>query len=119
MPLGSEVGLCAGDIVLDEDTAPPSKKTGQNLPQLSALVRCFQTAEWIKMPLGMEVGFGPGDFVLDGEPSLAKTRSPCLLWANGCMDHDATWYGGSLSPGNIVLDGDSAPPNGPCLFASR
>jgi len=26
------------------------------------------------------------------------------------MDHDATWYGGSSRPGDIVLDGDPDPP---------
>jgi len=53
------------------------------------------------MPLGMEVGLSPGDFVLDGDPdSLPKNgRSPQifgprLLWPNGYMDQDATWYGG-------------------------
>jgi len=23
---------------------------------------------------------------------------PCLLWPNGCMDHDATWYAGKPRP---------------------
>ena len=41
------------------------------------------------------------------------------------MDQDATWYGGGLDPGHIVLDGDLAPPwkaawqpplFGPCLL---
>jgi len=31
------------------------------------------------------------------------------LWRNGWMDHDSTWYGGSLGPGQIGLDGDPAP----------
>ena len=56
------------------------------------------------MPLGMEVGLGPEDFVLDGDPALfQKGRSPpifsqCLLRPNGCMDHDATWYGSRPRP---------------------
>jgi len=29
----------------------------------------------------------------------------CLLWANGWMDEDATWYEVDLVPGHIVLDG--------------
>ena len=71
------------------------------------------------MPLGMEVGLGPaGDFVLDGDPApLAKKGAeppifgPCLLWPNGCVDQDATWYGGiNLGPGDVVLDGVAAPP---------
>jgi len=38
---------------------------------------------------------------------------PFLLWPNGWMHQDATWFGGRphhLSPGNFVLDGDSACP---------
>ena len=59
------------------------------------------------MSLGMEVGFGPGDFVLDGDPAPPPQRGggrapqifgPCLLWPNGWMDQDATWYGGRPRP---------------------
>jgi len=52
------------------------------------------------MPLGMEVGLSPGDFVLDEPSPLPKKGAeppifgPYLLWPNGCMDQDATWYGG-------------------------
>jgi len=65
----------------------------------------------------MEVGLGPGNFVLDGDsvPRPQKGQSPlifgaCLLWPNGWMDQDATWYGGRPSPGDFVLDRDLAPP---------
>ena len=34
---------------------------------------------------------------------------PCLLWPNGCVDQDATWYAGRPRPSHIVLDGDPAP----------
>jgi len=63
-------------------------------------------AGWTKMPfyLGIEAGLGPGDFVLDGDPPITKRGhshppifGPCLLWANGCMDQDATWYGRQAS----------------------
>ena len=58
------------------------------------------------MPLGMEVGLSPGDFVLDGDPApypkmggaLLPIFGPRLLWPNGCMDQDATWYGGRPRP---------------------
>jgi len=53
------------------------------------------------MPLGMEVGLGPGHIVLDGDPAPLPQkgdRTPIfglfLLWPNGWMDQDATWYGG-------------------------
>jgi len=52
------------------------------------------------MPLGMEVDLDSSDIVLDGNPApLLKKGAeppifgPCLLWPNGCMDQDATWYG--------------------------
>jgi len=79
------------------------------------LVYCGQTVGWIKMKLGTQVGLGPLDTVLDGDsaaprkgaqqPRLSKftgagfacvriIRDPCLLWPNGWMAQDATWYGG-------------------------
>jgi len=57
MPLGTEVGLGPGHIMLDGNTAPP-KKT--HSPQLSASVRCDPTAGWIKMSPDTEVALGPG-----------------------------------------------------------
>jgi len=70
------------------------------------LVYCGQMVGWIKMPLGTEVGLGSGDFVLDGDPAPIPTkggRAPpifgsFLLWPNGWMHQDATWYGGSPRP---------------------
>jgi len=68
------------------------------------------------MPLGTEVGLGPSDVVLDGDPAPPKWGTapifgPCLLWPNGWMDQDATWYeGGPRGPCHIVLDGEPSPP---------
>ena len=74
MKLGTQVG--PGHIVLDGEPALPPPQ-GHSPPQFSPLVRCGQTAGWIKMPHRMEVGFGPGDFVLDGDlaplPQKAQT----------------------------------------------
>jgi len=102
MKLGMQVGLGPGHIVLDGDPALPPRK-GHSLTQFSAHICCGQMVAWIKMPLGMELGLSPGDFVLDGDPALpsqkkgAEPRSPIfgpfLLWPNGCMHQDATWYG--------------------------
>ena len=62
MPLGTEVGLSPGDIVLDGDRA-----------------YCGQTAGWIRMALGMDVCLGPGHIVLDGDPAtLPKKRAEPL-----------------------------------------
>ena len=66
MPLGMEVGLDPGDVVLDGVAAPLK---GHSRYQFSAHICCGQMAAWIKMSLGMEVGLGPGDFVLDGDPA--------------------------------------------------
>jgi len=100
-------------------SSPPQK--GGRAPKFLAHVYCGQTAGWIKMPLDVEVGLGPGHIVLDGElgtqlPTERGTvapqfrgfldtgfcrqacihinRGPCLLWPNGWMDQDTTWYGG-------------------------
>ena len=68
------------------------------------------------MLLGIELGLGPGHTVLDGDPAsppqkggAAHQFSAHVLWPNGWMDQDATWYGVALGPGHIVLDGDPAP----------
>jgi len=66
MPLGMEIGLGPGHIVLDGDPALLHPKG--HSPQFSPHVCCGQTAGWIKMSLGAEVGLGPGDVVLNGDP---------------------------------------------------
>ena len=78
---------------------PPPKKGAQPPPQFAAHVCCSQTAAWAKMPLGTEMALGPGDIVLDGEPAplqkgtaAAPQFSAHVLWPNGWMDQDATWY---------------------------
>jgi len=65
--LGMQVGLGAGQIVLDVDPAPLPQKGGTDIPQFSAHVCCCETAGWIKMPLDIELGLGPGFIVLDGD----------------------------------------------------
>jgi len=59
MPFGMEVGLVAGEIVIDGDPVPLPKR-GTPAPNFWPMY-----CGWIKMPLGMEVGLGPGDIVLD------------------------------------------------------
>ena len=111
MPLGMEVGLSPGEFVLDGDPAPSKKRWSQGAeaggapPQFSAHLYCGQTDGCIKMPLGMEVGLSPGDFVLDGDQALYPKGAephpifgPRLLWPKGCVDQNATWYGGRPRP---------------------
>jgi len=78
MPLGVEVGLGLGHIVLDGDPTPLLHKGAQPLPFL-AHVYFGQRAGWIKMPLGTKVGPGPCRIVLHGDiasPPKRGTASP-------------------------------------------
>jgi len=70
------------------------------------------------MPLGMEVGLSPGDFVLDGDTAPSSKRGgappifgPRLLWQNGYMDQDATWYGGRPRPTRHCVRWESSSPS--------
>ena len=80
---------------------PPSRD-----PQFLAHVYSDQTAGWIKITLGTKVDLGQGHIVLYGDlappPRKRHSRppifSPCLLWPNGWIDQDATWYGGRPWP---------------------
>ena len=101
----------------------PQKKGHTHPTQFLDHVYCGQMAAWIKMPLGMEVGLGPGHIVLDGDPApLPKNAhippthqflGPCLLWPNGWMDQNGTWYDGRPRPGqHCVRYGPSSTPRG-------
>jgi len=102
VPLGMEVGLEPSDTVLDGDPAPLPQKGGRapNFRPTSIVAKRLHGS--IKMSLSMEVGIGPGHRVLDGDPTHLSQKgeqpppifSPCLLWQNGWMDQDATWYDG-------------------------
>ena len=75
----------------------------------------------------------PGDIVLEGGTKLPSPKrghsspplfGPCLLWPNGCMDQDVTWFGGRPWPRpHCVTWGPSSPKKnaqppifGPCLL---
>jgi len=102
--LGMQVVLGPGHTVFDGDTAPHPKRAQLPRTICSAHICCGQMAGWIKMPLGRKVGLDPGDIVLHGDPALLPKRGkapifgPCLLWPNGWMDEDATWYGDRPRP---------------------
>jgi len=114
MPLGMEVGLGLGVFVFDGNPAPHQKKGTTN--PIFGNVSCSQTTGWIKMPLGTEVNLGLGDGVLDGvaAPTIKVAQPPvfgrCILWPNGWMDEDATWYGSRPRPRpHCVRRGPSSP----------
>ena len=79
----------------------------------------------MKMPLGVKVGLGPGHIVVDRDPAPLPEKGaqppifgPCLLWPNGWMDQDATWYhGGRPRPRpQCARWGPSFPPKQPPIF---
>ena len=86
MPLGTEIGLGPGDIVLDGYPAPHGKGHSSRL-HFSVHVYCGQTAECIRILFGTEVGLGSGVIVLHGDPRKGAqqppTFGPCLLRPNG------------------------------------
>jgi len=88
----------------------PLPKNGE-IPQFSAHVYCDQMAPWTKMPFGTEVGLGPGEIVLDGDPARpSQIFRPFLLWPNGWMHQNATWYRGWPRPKrHCVRWGPSSP----------
>jgi len=104
MPLGREVYFGPSDIVLDGDPAPTPQRVTQQPPNFQPMY-CGQRAEWIKISVGTEVGLGPGHIVLDGNPAPPNgTQVPnfrpmyIIMWPNGWIDQDATWYGGRPRP---------------------
>jgi len=117
MALGRKLGLDPSDIMLDGDPAHSPLK-GSRAPKFSAIVYCGQTAGWTKMPLGMMVGLGTGNTVFDADPAPSTQVAqpppifgPCLLWPNGWMDQDGTWYEGRPRPRpQCVTWGPSSPP---------
>jgi len=64
----------------------------------------------------VEVNLGPGHIVLDGDPAppqrgRAPQFSARLLWQNGWMNQDATWYRGRPGPRtHCIRWGPSSPP---------
>ena len=129
MPLGTEVGLCLRNIVLDRDPAPSPLKG--HSPQFSANIHCGQAAGWTKMPLGIELGLGPGDFVLvrwGPRSPLPQRGTDPQFSAHICCGQMAAWIKMSIGIdlGDFVLDGDPVAPSpkrgrtpkifGPCLL---
>jgi len=91
MPLGTEVGLGPGDIVLDGNPPTPLPKKKGTRPSIFGRFYCGQTNGSLKMPLGREVGLGPVDIVLDGYPALPfpKGHSPPPIFGHICCGQTA------------------------------
>jgi len=120
MPLCMEVRLGPGDCVRWGSSSPPQIGGGAPSP-IFGHVHCGQTAGRIKVALGTELGLAAGHIVLDGKigdpaPLPKKGAEPppqfsahfyCGQTA-GCINMPLGMEVG-LSPGDFVLDGDSAP----------
>ena len=99
MRLGTDVGLCPGDFVLDGNPVP--KKGAE--PQIFG--RCLlwpngwmdQGATWHEgrpQPRRLCVRWGPIPLIHKGGGGPSPIFGPFLLCPNGWMHQDATWYGG-------------------------
>jgi len=75
MPLGREVGLVPGYIVLDGDPAPPVQKRGAQQPPFRSMSIVAKRLDGsFKMSLCTEIGLSPGHTVLDGDPPPPPKR---------------------------------------------
>jgi len=119
-PLGVKVGLGPGDIVLDGEPAPAPQKggTARQFRPMSIVAkrldgsRCHlvwslgTSAQATLCQMGTQLPAKKGG-------GRAPIFGPCLLWPNGWMDQDATWYEGRPRPGpHCVTWGPSSPPKG-------
>jgi len=69
MPLGMEVGLGRGHIVLCEDPAVPLPGKEHSPPQFSAVSFVAKRLDGWRCHVVGEVGLGLGDIVVDEDPS--------------------------------------------------
>jgi len=87
-----EVGLCADDFVLDGNPDPPPPKWGRapNFRPMSIMAKRLDGSRW---HLAWRLAS-----VKALERGIAPLFGQCLLWPNGWMDQDATWYEGRPQP---------------------
>ena len=96
MALGMEVGLGPGHIVLDGHQAPLPKK-GQSPPQFSAQASLLHGTQPPPQKGAENCRGAP-----PGQSPLANF-GPFLLWSNGWMHQDATWYGERPQPRRLCV----------------
>jgi len=133
MAIDMEVGLSPRHIVLDGDLAPLPKKGDRahnfrpifNETKLLDASRCHLV--W-RLPSAQATlcSMGPSYPQNKGHTHHHPIFGPRLLWTNGWMDEDATWYGSRprprpdcIRPGlSSPRNGHSSPPLfGPCIVA--
>jgi len=128
IPLGMDVELGPGHIVLDGDPSPLSKRAQPpNFQPMSVVAkrmdesRCHLAGRYASAQATfylMETQLPPPKRDTAAPPLFG----PCLLWPNSWLDQNATWYGGrpqAIKPGHIVgpscTQGAQQPGFGPCL----
>ena len=75
-------GCLAVPLILSGGEAgSPTDHGPTDMGQVSAHVRCGQTAGWIKLPLGTEVGLIPRYIVLDGDPAPPERGTTAPLFS--------------------------------------
>ena len=115
-PLAAEIGSVVWGSPANVNGFRVARPT--NPPILGRWLVAKRLYASFRIPLGTEVGLVPGDCVQWGPISPEKRgRAPhpifalCLLWPNGWVDKDATWYGSRPQPRpHFVRRADPAPP---------
>jgi len=74
MPLGTEVGLVPGRIVLDGDPAPPAERGTAATPTFRPMFIVVKRLDGPGIPLGTDVGLGSDNIVLDEDPATPTER---------------------------------------------
>jgi len=109
MSLGMELGLGAGDFVLDGDPAHPSPKGGR--PPIFGPCLLWPNGRMDEAGTWHGGRRQPRRLVLDGDPAPTSKGGeapfpifgPFLLWPNGWMHQYATWYGGRPQPRRLCV----------------
>ena len=93
MPLGMEVGLGPGHIVLDEDLASPPKGAHPSFRPMSVVAKRLDGS---RCHLAGSSCLGPGDIVLDGDSAPLKGAQPLdpAIGLRSCACHE-------LAPSNF------------------
>jgi len=121
MPLGMEVELDPGHIVLDGDPAASTKRGTASPIFGPCLLWPNGWMDQLNMPLGTEVGLGPGHILLYGDPAppLRKGHSSPHFSVHVYCVKTAKWitmplnsYGGRPGPRPRVRWGPISPQKG-------
>ena len=131
IPLGTEVNLGPGDVVLDRVAAPPKRSTAPSFRPMSIVAKRLDGS---RCPaLGMKIGLGPCHIMLDVDPTPPAAKGapsplfgPCLLWPRSPISATAElllytfWYNGDGLRGQRTCfpprcaKRNSPPVNDPC-----